>query len=117
MGSLALKHEHVPELHFSTSFLEHQRATAAHYRREHDGMLPDTPFWWYLEELQAEHPERWDHYHPLIAHWIAEVPVVSPPGGGMTTPPSQDGNGVPEPTSWILLIISIAIVGIFRGRR
>ena len=70
--------------HRSSEFYHEQAIIAVQYRKENDNNLPNTLFWDYLEARRAIDPVRFDHYHPIVGQWIADIPsVVMEPGSGV----------------------------------
>lgn len=111
--------------HASTQFYAHERVTVSHYRESHNDLLPNTPFWKYLEYRHDIDPIRFDHYHPLMGRWIEQyekiigscpavlmppvvIPVIPPPVGSPYRVAS-----VPEPSSAVLLSIAVICGAVF----
>jgi hypothetical protein len=85
--------------HRSSEFYHEQAVIAERYRKENDNQLPQTLFWDYLEARRAIDPVRFDHYHPIVGQWIADIP-----------PPFS----IAEPGSGVLLGIGLIIILIFK---
>lgn len=106
--SLTKKYESEP-----VSFFINQRVFAEEYRLTRDNQLPNTLFWNYLEVRRSLDHHRFDHYHPLIGHWIQEAECYSftcPP----PVPPPVVETGIPEPSSFVLFLTAIIAIGFFR---
>ena len=96
-------------------FWHDELAFAARYREHHGDALPDSTFWHWLEYRRSIDPPRFDHWHPTVGRWIAEVPEgqeIGPPP--VIPPPPIAGGGTAEPGSGVLLVIAIvaATVGL-----
>lgn len=127
MGSVLAHRDRLPDLHFSPQFLREEFAFGLRYREHHDGQLPGTPFWRYLEARYDLDPARFTHWHPRVGHWIHEAhhpgQGMSPsrPSTGQPSPPPEGSQSlVPEPGSGLLfgigLIIVFACKEVRRGR-
>lgn len=115
MGSLLIQPQ--PEPRWPPGFFREQFHVAQRYRAEHGDELPTTPFWRYLEHREGLDPARFAHWHPIVARWIREDQWLrrhdagSPPGESLVPPIApQDPAGVPEPSSWVLLVIGMIVV-------
>jgi PEP-CTERM motif len=123
-----------PPFPLEPEFLAWLRHNGEVYRRSHDGQLPPTKDWDYLIRRYLEDPARFIRNHPLIGGWIARippappppviiVPPVPPPTGSQTITPPPGGSGsvppsiVPEPASWVLLGVGVAVVVVFLAFR
>jgi hypothetical protein len=121
MGSVLAIREPAP--HWPHGFFAAETHFAREYREHHDGLLPDTPFWRYLEHRESIDPPRFAHWHPRVAPWIVEdrelrSHTAAPPGNGgqeIGPPPIGVGGSAPEPGTWIMLACGVAWA-LWRGR-
>jgi hypothetical protein len=78
---------------------------------------PDHPLWSEIERLHDEHPARFDSYHPCLAKLFHFEHKHHHPGVPVIPPAMPPGGGVPEPSSFILLIIPLLGWLLFRHLR
>ena len=115
---------------------------AQNYQAANNGQLPDTRAWRMLEFRHDLNPTRFGFFPPNIALMIEAqnitppgdpgtdppidppiTPPVDPPTGGqeITPPPPNEGGAptVPEPASFLMLIVALLTVGLCfqRARR
>lgn len=102
MGNILINHEHIKihgykyeylhEIysHQPKEFFQLQFHFGKQYRLHHDGLLPHNVFWDYLRVKHNLHHKRFDHYHPIVGRWFDKEPSIH-------------HNGIPEPSSIILL--------------
>lgn len=108
------------------NYLAAQRALARKEIALHN-RLPDNYFWNALKEKRDINPARFDHYHPYIAPWFKLPPVVPPPVvcEPLPCPPCHPRcevppkcitppHIVPEPASFILAAIAIALLILYK---
>jgi PEP-CTERM motif len=113
---------------------------AEQYRDAHNGQLPSTPFWNYVDEhftqaVDTGNLARFEYYHgPVVTSWLEQnanpapvYPVSSPvpptvyvPAAHPPSPPHTGPCpvGVPEPPSMALFGIGLIFMWkLFRSRR
>jgi hypothetical protein len=117
-----------PPFPLSPPVLAELRYEAELYRDTHDGLLPHDRDWTYLEHRWELDPSRFDHWHPLIGHWIAEderlthetmplpyppVPIVCEP---YRPPPGESVGALAEPASVVSMFMGLVFAWIiFKG--
>lgn len=135
MGHVPVHKIGPPPFPLTPDFLAALRHQGEVYREHHDGALPPTRDWEYLERRYAIDPARFIHWHPVIGEWIKHIPpppivvppVDEPPTGPQTIEPPPGGSGggttpggAAEPAGWVLLGVAMGIVFVylaFRGAR
>jgi hypothetical protein len=114
MGSVILK----PEPHFSPEFLRAELLLAERYSEHHGGLLPNTPFWRYLEARSELDPARFRHWHPIVGRLISDDPglhptvPVLPTGPQQILPPPIGSQSVPEPSGGMMLGLSMVALAL-----
>lgn len=115
-----------PPFKLDPDTLAYIRHNGEEYRESHNGLLPNTRDWRYLEARYAIDPSRFVDNHPLIGRWIAEnyrlthepsiptvpcIPVEPPPVCYPSVPVGPvSPHGVPEPSSAMLCCIGLSIL-------
>lgn len=108
MGSILAR----PEPHFTPAFLHSELLFGERYAEHHGGLLPNTPFWRYLEDRSEIDPARFRHWHPVIGRLFADDPGLHPTAPVPPTQPQQilpppiGSESVSEPGGAVLLGVS-----------
>jgi len=116
MESARLTLSKPPEL--TRAILDKEYEFAREFRKDHDGLLPDTPFWSFAENKYELHPVRFTHFHEGITPWIREDLFLrakhGDPGcacGNHTiSTPSGGPQCVDQPSSFGMFIVGVCVL-------